>query len=191
MRLLVTRPQDDAESFAALLRARGHVPVVAPLMDVHFFPGQPLSLDGVQAVLATSANGVRGIAARATRRDVTVYAVGPQTAEAARQAGFTIVISAEGDSVALVETVARNTDPTRGTLLHAAGTETAGRVRQALQAHGFRVETAILYEAQPATVLPAAAAVNLVGDVLDGVLLFSPRSAKAFATLVTDAGLSV
>ena len=190
MRLLVTRPQDDAESFASLLRERGHIPVVAPLMEVHFFPGQPLPLDGVQAVLATSANGVRGIAARTSRRDVTIYAVGPQTAEAARQVGFPIVISAEGDSAALVETVARQSDPARGALLHAAGTETAGRVRQALQAHGFRVETEILYEARPAEVLPSIAADSLRSDALDGVLLFSPRTAKAFAHLVSTADLT-
>jgi uroporphyrinogen-III synthase len=119
-----------------------------------------------------------------------VYAVGPQTAEAARQAGFPIVISAEGDSAALVETVARDADPAGGTLLHAAGTETAGRVRQALQAHGFRVETEILYEARPAEVLPEIAADCLRVDTLDGVLLFSPRSAKTFAALVNTAGLS-
>jgi uroporphyrinogen-III synthase len=190
MRLLVTRPHDDAESFASLLRARGHEPIVAPLMEVHFFSGAAIALGGVQALLATSANGVRAIAARTSRRDVSLYAVGPQTAEAARQAGFPIVLSGEGDSTALVETVARDADPAKGTLLHAAGTETAGRVRQALQAHGFRVETEILYEAKPAEVLPATAADNLRADALDGVLLFSPRSAKTFAALVNTAGLS-
>jgi uroporphyrinogen-III synthase len=190
MRLLVTRPQDDAETLASLLRARGYIPIVAPLMEVHFFPGPPIPLDGVQAVLATSANGVRATAVRTSRRDITVYAVGPQTAEAARRAGFPIVISAEGDSAALVETVAKDADPARGSLLHAAGTETAGRVRQALQAHGFRVETTILYEARPATALPALAADNLRADTLDGVLLFSPRGAKTFSALVGDAGLS-
>jgi uroporphyrinogen-III synthase len=190
MRLLLTRPQDDAESLASLLRARGHIPIVAPLMEVHFFPGPPIPLDGVQAVLATSANGVRAIASRTARRDVTIYAVGPQTAEAARQSGFPIVTSADGDSAALVETVAKDADPGKGALLHAAGTETAGRVRQALQAHGFRVETAILYEARPAETLPPLAADDLRADILDGVLLFSPRSAKTFAALVSDAGLS-
>ena len=190
MRLLVTRPQDDAENFASLLRARGHEAVVAPLMEVHFFPGPPIDLTGVQALLATSANGVRAVAARTARRDLMLYAVGPQTAEAARQAGFPMVNSAEGDSAALVERVARDADPKRGILLHAAGTETAGRVRHALLAHGFQVETAILYEARPAEVLPPIAADNLRSDGLDGVLLFSPRSAKTLAALVGAAGLS-
>jgi uroporphyrinogen-III synthase len=190
MRLLVTRPREDADSFAVLLRERGHVPVVAPIMEVRARPGPALALDGVQAVLATSANGIRALAARSARRDVTIYAVGPQTADAARLAGFASVISAEGDSSALVELVARAADPKSGILLHAAGAETAGRVRQSLQARGFNVETAVLYEAVPVAELPANAAAVLRESLLDGVLLFSPRSAKSFAALVGDAGLT-
>jgi uroporphyrinogen-III synthase len=190
MRLLVTRPRDDAESFAEFLRTRGHVAIIAPVMDVHLQPGPPLALEGVQGILATSANGVRALAGRTAKRDLTIYAVGPQTSEAARTLGFTVVISAEGDSTALVETAAREADPTKGTLLHAAGAETAGRMRQALQARGFNVETAVLYEAVPVAKLPVAAEENLRNGTLDGVLLFSPRSAKTFAALVGEAGLT-
>jgi uroporphyrinogen-III synthase len=190
MRLLVTRPREDAEAFAKLLRARGHEAVVAPVMEVHLQPGPPVALDGVQGILVTSANGVRAFAERTARRDLSVYAVGPQTSEAARTAGFRAIISADGDSAALVETVAREADPAKGILLHAAGAETAGRLRQALQARGFRVETAVLYDAVPVTKLPANAEENLREGMLDGVLLFSPRSAKTFASLVSDAGLA-
>jgi uroporphyrinogen-III synthase len=190
MRLLVTRPRDDAEAFAKILRARGHAAIVAPLMEMHVVAGPPVALEGVQGVLATSANGVRALAAGTKRRDLTIYAVGPQTAEAARDAGFTVVISAEGDSTALAETVAREADPAKGVLLHAAGAETAGRLQHGLQARGFRVETAVLYEAVPVAKLPAEAEAPLRKDAVDGVFLFSPRSAKIFATLVGDAGLA-
>jgi len=190
MRYLVTRPRDDAEAFAKALHARGHGAIVAPIMEVHVIAGEPIALEGVQAVLATSANGVRALAARTKRRDVSLYAVGPQTAEAARDAGFPIVISAEGDSTALVETVAREADPAKGPLFHAAGAETAGRLRQALQARGFSVETAVLYEAVPVAKLPPEAEEALRNETVDGVFLFSPRSARVFATLVGDAGLA-
>ncbi|HXJ02846.1 MAG TPA: uroporphyrinogen-III synthase [Micropepsaceae bacterium] len=186
----MTRPEDDARSLAGFLRMRGHEAVVAPLMEVHFPPGPPVPLEGVQAVLATSANGVRALATRTKRRDLTIYAVGPQTAEAARQSGFTVVISADGDAAALVETVVQDADPAKGILLHAAGAETAGRVRQALAARGFRVETIVLYEALPVTKLAANAEEALRDDSLDGVMLFSPRSAKTFATLVDAVGLA-
>jgi uroporphyrinogen-III synthase len=190
MRLLITRPQAEAETLAELLRARGHVALIAPLMEVQVLDGTDLPLLGVQAVLATSANGVRALAERTSRRDVRVFAVGPQTAEAARALGFVGVFSAEGDAAALAEFVADNLDPTKGALLHAAGAETAGRLSQALQARGFSVETIVLYEAVPVPQLPERAQTVLKDGTLDGVLLFSPRSAKVFASLVTEAKLA-
>ncbi len=190
MRLLVTRPRADADAFAQTLRMRGHVAIVAPVMKVLPHDGPPLGLDRVQAVLATSANGIRALAARTARRDVPLYAVGPQTAEAAEQAGFVTVTHAEGDAAALVEFVAARADPAKGVLLHAAGEETAGRLAQSLQARGFGVEVKVLYGAHPVAVLPQAARTSLENGTLEGVLLFSPRSAKTFSALVTDAGLA-
>jgi uroporphyrinogen-III synthase len=189
MRLLITRPEEDAHTIGTILRARGHTPILAPLMEVQYRDGPPIAFDNVQAVLATSANGVRGLARRTTRRDGPLYAVGPQTAEAARSAGFKRVHSAEGDASVLVEFVASRADPAKGKLLHAAGAETAGRLRQALQAKGFSVETMVLYDAVPVTALPETARAALEEGTLHGVLLFSPRSAKIFATLTTEAKL--
>jgi uroporphyrinogen-III synthase len=188
MRLLITRPKEDAETFAQTLRSLGHAAVVAPLMDVRPHEGPSLPLGGIQAVLATSANGVRALAARTERRDVTLYAVGPQTAEAAERAGFETIYNAQGDAAALADYVAAHADPANGALLHAAGEETAGRLSQSLQARGFTVESQVLYGAYPVTVLPEAASNALRDGLLDGVLLFSPRSAKSFATLVSEAG---
>ncbi len=189
MHLLITRPEEDAAALAAMLHALGHTTLVAPLMEVRFFEGPPLELDGVQAVLATSANGVRAFAQRSQKRDLPVYAVGPQTAEAASKCGFQFVYNAEGDAAALAEAVASWAKPEKGVLLHAAGAETTGRMRQAMQAKGFAVTVKILYEAVPAETLPEKLEKALSATALNGVLLFSPRSAKIFANLVTKAGL--
>ena len=188
MRLLVTRPKEDADTLAGTLRASGHSAVVAPIMEVRPREGPMLPLRGIQAVLATSANGVRALAGRTERRDITLYAVGPQTAEAAERAGFEVIYNAQGDAAALADFVAAHADPTKGALLHAAGEETAGRLSQSLQTRGFTVESQVLYGAYPVETLPEAASNALRDGVLDGVLLFSPRSAKSFTALVTDAG---
>ena len=189
MRLLITRPQADAEPFARLLRARGHDPLLAPLLAVSLHDGPPLELNGVQAILATSANGVRAFSARSERRDIPLFAVGPQTAETARASGFAVIHSADGDAGALAELVADKLDPNQGLLLHAAGAETAGRLRQSLQTRGFTVSGVVLYVAVPATALPPVAEKALREERFDGVMLFSPRSAKIFAGLIEQAGL--
>ena len=189
MRLLITRPQEAATSIAAALSARGHAPLIAPVMEIRLREGAALELDGVQAILATSANGIRALARRSKRRDLPVYAVGPQTSEAAQEAGFETVHSANGDAAALSEKVVAELDPEGGTLVHAAGAETAGRLAETLKAKKFKVERKVLYDAIPYTELSDLAEDALREKRLDGVLLFSPRTAKIFCNLVAAAGL--
>src|SRR5580692_6053979 len=124
MRLLVTRPKDDAEETAARLRARGHTTLIAPLIEIRFVDGPNIPLEGVQAILATSSNGVHALARRTSRRDVPLFAVGAQTAQAARDAGFSNVKTADGDARKLAAATVNWAKPNAGALLHAAGSET-------------------------------------------------------------------
>jgi len=190
MRLLITRPKDAAMSIASALSARGHTPVIAPVMEIRIRGGEPLMFEGVQAILATSANGVRALSQRSDRRNLPLYAVGPQTEEAARGAGFQSVHSADGDAAALAEKVAAELDPAKGALFHAAGAETAGRLGEALRAQNFVVESDILYDALPASTLPDIAKNAIRENLLEGVLLFSPRTAKIFSNLILEADLA-
>src|SRR5689334_6266641 len=143
MRVLVTRPVDDANETAALLHARGHDAIVAPLLEVRYHDGHPLHLDAIQGLLATSANGVRAFARRTSRRDFAVFAVGSQTAQAARDAGFSDVRNADGDAGTLAQTVQASASPQDGPLLHVSGAEAAGRLAAALTAAAVMVRTEI------------------------------------------------
>src|SRR5207253_3987029 len=98
-----------------------------------------VSLDGVQAILATSANGIRALVRRTPRRDVPVFAVGRQSAEDARAAGFTQVRNAEGGSSALAAAAAQWSKPANGALLHVSGADVAGDLPGVLEAQGFTV----------------------------------------------------
>lgn len=190
MRVLVTRPIEDAGETESLLKARGHEAVVAPLLNVVFHDGPQLDLGGLQAILATSANGVRALSRRTSRRDLPLFAVGPQTAESARIAGFISVRNADGDAAALARAVPLWASPEKGPLLHASRTEGEGQLALALSAAGFSVRTEYLYEVRPVADLPVAACDALKGGSLDAVLLFSPRGARAFATCVVRSGLA-
>jgi uroporphyrinogen-III synthase len=188
MRVLVTRPEFDARATAEALRARGHIPLLAPLLEVRFRPGAPQALDGIDGILATSANGVRALAERTERRELPLFAVGPQTAAAAREAGFLSVVSADGDAAALAEAVPRWL--TSGTLFHAAGDNAQGTLAAALAAKGYAVESEVLYDVVAATALPAPAAEALAAGALDAALFFSLLSARIFAACVQPADLA-
>lgn len=190
MRILVTRPAEDGAEIARLLADMGHQAVLAPLLTVQIFDGPPLALEGVQAIVATSANGVRALAARSAARDVPLFAVGPQTAEAALRAGFIRVRNADGDAVALADAVSGWADPEAGVLLHAAGVEGSGWLAEALAAKGFQVRREVLYRVEAAAQLPDAVVQALGENSVQAALFFSPRSAEIFADRVSRAGLS-
>ncbi len=190
MRILVTRPLEDAERTAAELKARGHEAILAPLMEIRLRNGPELALGGVQAILVTSANGIRALAARSQRRDLPVFAVGPQSAEAARTEGFADVKSADGDAVALAKAASGWARPEAGALFHAAGAETRGDLAARLSAAGFVVQSEFLYEAVPAEALPPQAESALARGEAEAVMLYSPKSARIFVACLTRAGLA-
>ena len=58
MHILITRPRADAAVLAQQLEARGHRVMVEPLLTIVPLPDSVPALDGVQAILLTSANAV-------------------------------------------------------------------------------------------------------------------------------------
>ncbi len=189
MRVLVTRPEPESVALARVLRVIGHVPVLCPMLDIRFREAT-VDLTGVQALLFTSGAGVRAFARLSPERHMTAFAVGDATAAAAQEAGFATVRSARGDGAALVDSVAEHADARHGLLLHAAGTHVAGDLAALFAVRGFRYQRLALYEAVQAVTLSEEGRSTLESGPLEGVLFFSPRTAEAFVSLVTKAGLA-
>lgn len=188
MRLLITRSIEDAGPLAAALRRRGHEAVLGPLMSITDVDVPDLDLDGVQALLITSANGIRAFARHHSRRDIAVFAVGDASARTAADLGFTGVSSAAGDVDALAALVGDELDPDAGALVHIAGSHVAGDLSRLLEAAGFDVQRRVLYRATAAEKLSPLTVDELTSGTLDGVLLFSPRTAGLFVKLAAAAG---
>lgn len=186
MHVLVTRPLEDGQEIAARLAEKGHRALLAPLLTPHFPAGPEPDFQDVQAVLVTSANGVRALIRRTARRDLSIFAVGPQTSGEAQAAGFTDIRNADGDAKALAQAAARWTTPEKGVLLHVCGAEAPGTLAGMLTDLGFTVRRAVLYRVDAATVLPPAAEQALRDGTLDAVQFFSPRSARIFCELAAN-----
>ncbi len=192
-KILITRPEEDAKPLADALRTRGIATVIEPLLAISTLPeaAAPLAEDlaNVQAILFTSANGVRAFADLSHRRDIGVLAVGDATADAARKAGFTAVESAGGDVNALAQLARQRLKPEAGPLFHAAGSAVAGDLARLLAEGGFTLRRRMLYESKPANAFtPEARAALLTGEI-DQVVLFSPRTAATFTALAEAAAL--
>lgn len=192
MRILVTRPRQDAQPLAAALAERGHEVLVAPMLTI-----EPLAapadidetLDQAQAVLVSSLNGVRRLSEVTPRRDLTLAAVGESTANLARQKGFTDVAAAGGTAPQLAALAIARFRPDAGPLVHLTGEVVAGDIGGTVARAGFTYRRVALYRAEAAPALAQNVAVALADDAVDAALFFSPRTARIFAELVRAAGL--
>jgi uroporphyrinogen-III synthase len=189
MHVLITRAREDAEELAVVLSGMGIIASIDPLLDISFTPGPPLDLSAVQGLLMTSANGVRAFCERSESRYQAVYAVGDATAREARKKGFSAVYSASGDVGALADLVRRKGDPIGGDFLHCAGSKVAGDLGGVLESLGFTYRREHLYDAVKAVNLNPQTMADIELGHLDGILLYSPRTAAVFVELIRKAGL--
>jgi len=147
LRIAITRAQPEADRTAEKLRTLGADPVVAPLLETKD-RAFDADITGVQALLFTSANGVRATARKITDRALPTLAVGDATARAARDAGFQDVRSAGGDVAALSALANGSLNPKAGTLLYLSGADVAADLVGWLIAAGFTATRRIVYEAR-------------------------------------------
>lgn len=194
MRLLVTRPAANAVVLAEKLATQGHDVVISPVIEIYptDTPLPDNQAGGFAALALTSANGVQALAAKLAAcarpedwRHLPAYSVGPQTATALKAYGWADVRQADGDVEALARLIATTHKRADGAVLHVAGRDRAGDLAAALRAANIECRLANLYVAEPAEALSPAAAAALADtqEPVDGVLLYSQRSAKLFLAL--------
>jgi uroporphyrinogen-III synthase len=183
-RILVTRSEPGASDTAARLSTLGYLPIVEPLFAI-----MPIdvTLPNFDALAFTSANGVRRFAVQSPRRDAPVFCVGARTAEAAREAGFANVTSADGDVTALGDLILSQL-AAGARLLHAGNAESRGDLSGRLSAQGVAAEFVALFRADPVQAPGPELARHLSGDTaFEAALIHSPRAGKILAGMVQAA----
>jgi uroporphyrinogen-III synthase len=166
MRVIVTRPQAQAEPLLNALRAQGFEPIACPVIATEPIEDGPIDVTGYEWVIVTSANGAAELGARHIGALPRVAAVGELTAAA---------LEAQGIAVELVPTLASQ----EGLLA-----ELPRPVGRALfiGAEGAR---RLLADELPAEFRAVYRTVELTPPPPDGdlVLLASPSAAAAWAKL--------
>ena len=167
------RPEPGASATAARARTMGLEPVLAPLFKIRPLDWDAPDPSAFDAILFTSANAAREAGPQLTRYvHLPCHTVGEATAAAATAAGFADVGTGPSDGAAALAAMS-------GRVLHLCGREHLPLFRD-----GVTVERRIVYAADPAAVLPAAAQDALAAGAVP--LLHSPRAAAAFAGFVPE-----
>ena len=192
MHILITRPEPDATRWQTHLEAHGHTTTVDPLLRIERLPLDGIDFTGVQALIATSRNGLRGLEAslaRAAAVALPIYTVGPGTAELAAELGFAAIIQGPSSARELAPLIAASADPSGGRLIHLSGDKIAFDLAAALAPAGLQVDRVTVYRSQPVTELRSATIAALSCCDIDIVTLMSPLSATTFVSLLVQYGL--
>lgn len=181
MRVLVTRPAEDAARTAAALRALGHEPVVAPVtvierQDVHVPPGP------YDAVVISSVNAA--LPAPAGLAHLPVFVVGARAAKSMQQQGWLNVHPPGADATALLAHVTEMVPP-RARVLYLAGEPRKPAIGTGLERLNINCDVIIVYRA---TLLPLPVAALQPPPRV--ALHYSRASAERFIAAAGPAGVA-
>jgi uroporphyrinogen-III synthase len=183
-RVLVTRSEPGASETAQRLADKGYAPVVEPLFVIETLP---TALPPYDALAFTSANGVRAFARLDAARDRPVFGVGSRTAQEALEAGFTSVMSADGDVGDLAVLIGEKL-PRGARLLHTGNEESRGDLSGSLLAQGIQASFVPTFRATPRVTPGPRLAAHLRGEPdFDAILIHSARAAAILSQFAASA----
>lgn len=174
MKIIVTRSEPGGSQFAAQLRALGYDAICMPLLKAEATNAMAPDLKGVEGVIVTSAHALDYAP---DLHDRPLYAVGPGTAEKAREKGWQNVVAGGGDVQKLTSILPRDK-----TLLHLAGEDLAQGTQSALAP--FKIIRWNVYRSVPTGAQERDLESLLSGSQKIVVTVHSPRAAAILNTYV-------
>lgn len=176
----ITRTAPAAFKSAEFWAKGGYAAAVAPVLEVskpREMPALP-PRDGI--VIFTSGNGAKAFANETMLRHWPVVTVGIQTKLICHDLGFRDVITADGTSEDVTQTILKEYLTARP-IYHCGGNHVRGTIVPDLKEKGYRAQHDVYYQSAPVAQMPK---VNLAQ--MDYVGLYSPLAAKTIAGFAPD-----
>jgi uroporphyrinogen-III synthase len=184
-RVLVTRPQPGASRTAARLEASGFAPFVLPLTETVPL-GVSLPQGDVAALIVSSANAIRHAPAKlfSLYSGKPVFAVGDETAAAAKAAGFADVRSSAGNAADLARDVAAGL-PAGSPTVYLCGRVRLDTLEAQLAGRGLDVLPVETYDTHERLPSQQELAMLDAGGPIGATLVYSAKGAASLARLVS------
>jgi len=182
-KIIVMARADGGAEIEEAITALGFDPLVEPILSIQYTEGDAPEIKEETPLIFTSANGVRALAHKTDIRANKVYAVGRNTADEARQAGFDNIENAEG---AVEDLAALLLEPLRTSLipaLYVRGEEISHDLAANLAKNGVSIDQWIGYKAIPAQNLSIRLLKKLDNREIEAIMFFSSRGGQIFAEL--------
>ncbi len=190
--ILVTRTLPGARASAARLTDLGYTAFIDPVLEVHCTGQGTPDLDGIQAVIVTSAHGVTAFVNLQNTRVLPLYCFAGASLEAANHAVYPGPLhTLTGNADELTAMVSDNLRPQNGAVLWVRGCHFAYDVTTALVTKGFAVREWEAYVTRPVKTFLPETIKAWHDDNITAALFHSARGAKTFLTLAGQADLSL
>lgn len=191
MRILITRPEMQAKTFAKQLSDNGFSDfMLEPLLDIHPIQTAQLNFDKLDALIVTSQNAVPSLQGANVPKHLPVFAVGSATAELLKSSGFNHVIAGESNGEALFPLIQSYFKGAKKSFLHPAGLFMKERLQTLLKEAGQRYLAVPVYRADARKMLSEETREALKTGRVQVVTFFSPRSAEIFAKLTVPLSMT-
>lgn len=186
--IVICRPQEDSEELAAAVAANGFHPLIEPILNIKYLQADFSEISPNELLVFTSANGVKAFVHGSDERGNPVYTVGRNTADEARQAGFTRVETAVGTVDDLVEILLKVCAETDTEILYVRGEEISKDLKSTLSKHGVVCRELTAYRSVPAGNLSLDLLKALDAKEVAAVMLFSAKGGGVLADLIEQYG---
>jgi len=179
--VLVTRPFVQAREFAADIEKIGFIPLIQPLLDIHFIPFSFGNIIKPKAILLTSLHGLGSEKPPLDWADIPVFTVGLKTKDVARDAGFHNIYSGDGDIDDVIPLI-RQHIPALSRLLYMRGEHIQRDSKTLLP--DYQIDEKITYDAKPVRKFDD----NILNSFtnIDILTLFSARSGAILKDLLSQ-----
>ncbi|KAB2835784.1 MAG: uroporphyrinogen-III synthase [Caedimonadaceae bacterium] len=187
MRILITRPHQQAEEFAAELRSAGFQNLMLePLLSIRPIEHVTLNLDDVKNLVITSQNAVFSLLKSSAPKDIKIFVVGVRTAEKLREAGYCNLYVGNHGGEDLYPLIQNHIKDRREKILHPAGLFMKESLQNLLKEGGYCYSALPVYRADPISTLRPTTEKALMDGEIDVITFFSPRTAEIFVKLTSS-----
>jgi uroporphyrinogen-III synthase len=182
MSVLLTRPHDLAVVSQQNLLKLGVQSLIVPAIEIKY-PDIQIVDNNYDAIAITSQHAAVAVERNAWMKNIQAFAVGEKTKESLVRIGLNNVVSSNGDALDLEETIAQSIKPP-SKILYLAGDNVSYNLDGNLQAKGYDVYKAIVYEAIARSSL-SSDEIDDINSFVITILFYSSRTADIFCKLMS------
>jgi uroporphyrinogen-III synthase len=184
MSILITRPKNQAEYTAQVLKKKGYDVLIDSLIEIEVNTEITNSdLNQFSHFVVTSTNAVKYIYQLNLNKNKVFFAVGNKSKEEIKKLGFKSVIGAKNSAISLRDLMIKKLDKNKDKVLYFRGDVVSYDLGSFFQKQGFDFHSNIAYKSRESSGFKQETIVKIKANEISQILIYSQRAAEVFCRL--------